>query len=189
MSHFCLLSRSEQEHLCDNGSNISDDLCNQMDKCYPYPDGLSIFAGLWCIVNAFVGFSGNLLTLLAIPYAQRKGILGFQQSTCDSTTLFILNLAFSDLLYCIFNLPMYAVQFLMGWWPLGETACVVSASIRYINAFADWLSLGFIALSRCVSLIKPSLGEKIFAGKSGLSIIAGIWIYALALILPSVTQV
>lgn len=134
-----------------------------------------------------VGFTGNLLTLLAIPYAQRKGTLDFTRY--DSTTLFILNLAFSDLLYCTFNLPMYSMQFFMGWWPLGHTACVVSAAIRYVNAFADWLSLGFIALSRCVSLIKPALGEKIFAGKSGFSIIAGIWIYAVALILPTVTQV
>ena len=30
---------------------------------------LSNFAGIWCIINAILGFSGNLLTLLAIPYA------------------------------------------------------------------------------------------------------------------------
>ena len=30
---------------------------------------LSNFAGVWCIINAILGFTGNLLTLLAIPYA------------------------------------------------------------------------------------------------------------------------
>ena len=32
-------------------------------------DTLSNFAGIWCVINAFLGFTGNLLTLLAIPYA------------------------------------------------------------------------------------------------------------------------
>ncbi len=28
-------------------------------------------AGIWCILNSIVGFSGNLLTMLAIPYAAK----------------------------------------------------------------------------------------------------------------------
>jgi len=35
------------------------------------PSGLRQAAGFWCILNAIVGFSGNLLTLLAIPYASK----------------------------------------------------------------------------------------------------------------------
>ncbi len=82
---------------------------------------------------------------------------------------------------------MYALQYLLGWWPLGQAGCVAFAAIRYINAFADWMSLGFIALSRCVGLVRPNIAEKVFAGRSGVSIIAGIWLYAVALVLPSVT--
>jgi len=33
---------------------------------------LQHFAGVWCIINAVVGFFGNLLTLLAFPYASWK---------------------------------------------------------------------------------------------------------------------
>jgi len=29
-------------------------------------------AGIWCIMNGVVGFIGNLLTLLAIPYASKR---------------------------------------------------------------------------------------------------------------------
>ncbi len=40
--------------------------------CAPAIDSsLRRIAGIWCIVNAIIGFSGNLLTLLAIPYASR----------------------------------------------------------------------------------------------------------------------
>ena len=59
-----------------------DDVYNVSDYCL-YEDGtdpvcrpdinsvLIDVAGYWCIVNAVIGFSGNLLTLLAIPYASR----------------------------------------------------------------------------------------------------------------------
>ena len=41
--------------------------------CYPLEgDPLGTAAGVWCIINAVVGFSGNLLTLLAIPLAKKN---------------------------------------------------------------------------------------------------------------------
>ena len=70
-----------QCHRCDpsNYSAISElsILCvekaqnNEMYDCFPKEIStvLSKFAGVWCVVNASLGFTGNLLTLLAIPYA------------------------------------------------------------------------------------------------------------------------
>jgi hypothetical protein len=41
-----------------------------LDRCKPEINfTLKHFAGIWCIINGILGFSGNLLTLLAIPYA------------------------------------------------------------------------------------------------------------------------
>ena len=37
--------------------------------CTPFTWNLRHAAGVWCIINAVVGFAGNLLTILAIPYA------------------------------------------------------------------------------------------------------------------------
>ncbi len=43
------------------------------EVCYPESfKAISIPSGVWCIVNAIVGFAGNLLTLVAIPYASSK---------------------------------------------------------------------------------------------------------------------
>ena len=58
---------------------------------------------------ASVGAAGNLLTLLAIPWAQTNQILGFERKPFKYTTIFIVNLAFADFLYCVSNLPMYSV--------------------------------------------------------------------------------
>ena len=51
---------------------INDNRDNEIpDECFSknISTTLSNFAGVWCIINAILGFTGNLLTLLAIPYA------------------------------------------------------------------------------------------------------------------------
>ena len=58
---------------------------------------------------ALFGAVGNLLTLTAIPWAQRNKILGFDRTPLKYTTVFMVNLAFADFLYCITNLPMYSL--------------------------------------------------------------------------------
>ena len=61
---------------CQNDVYNVSDFClsnNGNDPiCRPEIDTTLLnVAGYWCIVNAIIGFSGNLLTLLAIPYASR----------------------------------------------------------------------------------------------------------------------
>ena len=41
-----------------------------------------------------------------------------------------------------------------------------------------------IAVSRCISLTKPDLGEKLFSGRNGKLIILSVWIYANILVIP-----
>ena len=106
-----------------------------------------------------------------------------------TTTIFILNLAFADSLYCAINLPLYAMQYLKQRWTWGPDLCYITTAFRYINAFADWMSVAMIAVSRCVSLTRPELGEKIFGGRNGKLIILAIWVYANLLILPIYTKV
>lgn len=54
---------------CTN-SSLTDE---EAKLCFPDNiRNLSIVAGIWCIANAIVGFSGNLLTILAIPFAAKR---------------------------------------------------------------------------------------------------------------------
>ena len=89
------------------------------------------------------------------------------------TTIFIVNLAFADFLYCLVNLPLYSLtvscaattlQFLTRLWPGSHTSCQYFAVFRwpppslwssilwrrYFNAYAAWMSVGMVALSRWV---------------------------------------
>ena len=42
------------------------------DQCFSSDHKLTFWLGFWCILNAVVGFTGNLLTILAIPYAAKR---------------------------------------------------------------------------------------------------------------------
>lgn len=45
-------------------------------------------------------------------------------------TLFILNLALADLLYCLTSIPFYVVHYLYKGWPLGNSACYMFGAFR-----------------------------------------------------------
>ena len=96
---------------------------------------------------ALFGVSGNLLTILAIPWASNRKYFGLDRSW-TTTTVFIINLAVADFLYCLVNLPLYSVQYFFRWWPLGHSVCRFQAAFRYMTAFSDWMSLGLVAFSR-----------------------------------------
>lgn len=57
--------------------NFMSDFCLTNDfpedsGCLRYHEKTELYsniAGAWCIINAVIGFCGNLLTLTAIPYA------------------------------------------------------------------------------------------------------------------------
>ena len=53
--------------------SLSDAICNRLD-CFPeqFTNITSNLVGAWCVINCIVGFCGNLLTVLAIPYAKGR---------------------------------------------------------------------------------------------------------------------
>ena len=61
MSEFCL---TQWEKGFTNGT----------EECFPsyINDTVAVLTGTWCIFNAIIGFTGNLLTLLAIPFAANR---------------------------------------------------------------------------------------------------------------------
>ena len=47
---------------------------NKTENCFPNytHDTIGNIYGIWWMINVFIGFIGNLLTLLAIPYCAIK---------------------------------------------------------------------------------------------------------------------
>jgi hypothetical protein len=124
---------------------------NPPDDCYPDKNLLSntIWSG-FLLVNIFIGLSENLLTLVAVPYAKYRKKFGFSRS--ESTSLYILNLAFCDFLFCAAAAPSSVLSVIYLGWPFGETMCAVAVIVRYGMTAIDWQALYLIAFSQCALL-------------------------------------
>ena len=100
-------------------------------------------------------------------------------------TIFVLNLAFAELLYCILNLPYLVYLHLNQKWDLGIQSCKISATLRYINLFANYMSVAMIATSRCVMVTKPKYFTNFLQKKNRVFILSCTWLYGLILVLPT----
>ena len=74
-------------------------------------------------------------------------------------------------------------MFYKGWF-WGKTFCIFIGAFKIINALAEVLSLGMIAVSKCIGLLKPELSRKLFSGLPGKLFIALIWIHGHVFMIP-----
>ena len=136
--------RIDTNSLSTNGTNYNP---------YRLKSG-NIYTGIWGILNISIGIVGNTLTIVAIPYAvyRRKYRL---HTAWISSTIFIVNLAVSDLAYCIFGMPHEILLHLGIGWPFGDNSCKFFNLFAPIFAYDNWYALGLIALTRAFNIIKP----------------------------------
>ena len=126
--------------------------------CYPdYLKESGPYFGTWCLFISFLGMFGNLLTMLAIPYAanRKKYVMSYlmfkniNEIFCfqinqnqikqeynfhcrfglhkqTRSSIFVLNLAFADFVYCTFCLPISSTSYFTKGWVLGPVLCYIS---------------------------------------------------------------
>ena len=69
---------------------------------------------------------------------------------------------------------------------LGSTGCQVLSIIWHIIAYAEFLTLGFIAFFRCLGLLKLEFAESLASSRIKITtIIAGSWLFVTILHLPA----
>jgi hypothetical protein len=101
----------------------------------------------------------------------------------DTTSMFIVNLALCDLLYCAFSTPFFVIQTLSPK-PLSRVACRIFLYGRWAIGIADSTSLAMVAFTRCFSLLQPEVCKRVFSGKAGVLIIMTVWIYVFSAMSP-----
>lgn len=99
-------------------------------------------------------FPGNGLTILALLKCQRL--------RKHATTKFLISLTFSDLLFCMFSMPLTASRYLNKEWIFGVTMCQVFAFIFYSNITVSMLSMILMTLNRYVLITFQHLYTKIY---------------------------
>ena len=119
------------------------------------------------------------MTLLSVPYASNRRMFGFRKND-DCTIPYILNLAFSDLLFCLLAIPTYTLHYIFKGWPFGSILCIASVQIRWSITLLNHLSLSLIAVSRFILLKKPTFGKKIFSGGAAKVPLLCVWVIVVA---------
>ena len=95
------------------------------------------------------------------------------------------NLAVCYLAYCSIHLPIYAAQYLTRSPILNEPMCKFTVIFRNIITYADYMSIGMIALSRCINVTT----KKKVIDKYSILFTIGIWVYATLIFLPEICPV
>lgn len=112
-----------------------------------------------------------------------------------TVTVFILNLALFDLMYCLFCLPTYMFSLARTFWPFGTAYCEAAIAMIILIAHLDWFSLGLVAVSRCLALTRKEFWQGICNRNKGrpssgntfttIAFMFGLqWIYVTAINLP-----
>ena len=100
-----------------------------------------------------------------------------------------MNLAFADLLYCAIELPVIAIHYLHQTWDWGFASCYITASFRYLISYVEWMSIAWIAFTRCILVTNNQYFKSILKAKNRRLLIFSTWIYAVLLLMPTFLEV
>ena len=181
-------------HFCLNGSFSDLSVMEWNLRCFPtYQEYVELrrATGIWCLFTFILGILGNLLTLVAVPYAKWRHRHGFHR-TFWTTDIWILHLALCDLLFCIVGAPHYFIPYLgfryvqgFGW----DTVCQVSFVIEILTIRNDWLLVSFIAMTRAINFRYPTKWRAFCDKKSNIFISQlSSWILQILFMLPVFLQ-
>ncbi|XP_022671227.1 neuropeptide F receptor-like isoform X2 [Varroa jacobsoni] len=93
--------------------------------------------------------------------------------------VYIINLAISDLILCLFTMPFTLVELILRYWPLGTITCKLVGGLEATSIFVSTISITAIAIDRYMVIIYPS--RETFQPRTAFF---GIWCFALLLAAP-----
>ena len=132
---------------------------------YVYP----LFMFLYAAVG-LIGFIGNVSMLI---------VMGKRRLYQDQTFFFLGNLAFSDLIKCMFVLPISLANMLVQNWIFGSFLCFFLPMIQFFPIHASMLTFLMIGIDRYRLIVNPFKARV----PAGLCIIA-TWVGAICVVLP-----
>ncbi|KHJ77240.1 7 transmembrane receptor, partial [Oesophagostomum dentatum] len=127
---------------------------------------------LYGIICTF-GALANLVVLFA--FIRTSNLRNLRNS-------FIVNLACSDLLLCVVTAPVTLYTSANLFWPFGNIACKVLASVQAVNTFVSSLTLALIAMDRVLLTTCPVKWR--LAATAPIVCYCIVWIVSIVVALP-----
>lgn len=141
-----------------------------------YPREATILAAACACIFSVVGVVGNLITTVALlMHPKLRGHV---------TTMFVLSLCVSDLLFCGINLPLTASRFIHQRWTLGETLCQMFAFVFYGNEAVSLLSMVAITINRYTLIAYYDMYSQIYTTTKIWIQLLMIWFVSFGFMVP-----
>jgi len=146
-----------------------------------YSRPATIFAAVAASIFTFVGITGNLLTVVAL--------LKCQKLRSHATTMFVISLAVSDLLFCTINLPLTASRYVHEKWILGQDMCRLFPFFFYGNVAASLMNMVAITINRYILIACHANYSRIYSHMNIFLMIAFVWLFSFGMMVPPLLEV
>ncbi|XP_017296481.1 prostaglandin D2 receptor 2 [Kryptolebias marmoratus] len=158
---------------CPSPNSSMNVFRNQTYQPEPLSAG-SLFTISFLGIVSIIGVAENVLILGVIGFRVRRSII----------SLWILNLASSDLLATC-TLPFFTLYIARGYtWILGSTFCRIYSSMFFLNMFVSAFLLAAISLDRCLVVVKPVLAQNYRSMELVGRVCGVIWVCAVICTIP-----
>lgn len=146
---------------------------NQLNQTFETPS-LNYFNISLHGLFASIGILENLVIIGVVGFHIRRSII----------SIWILNLAASDLLAMSF-LPFFTLYMARGnTWTLGKTLCRIYSSIFFLNMFISAFLLAAISLDRCLVVLRPVWAQNYRNIQLVSKICGALWAFAVICTIP-----
>ena len=68
------------------------------------------------------------------------------------------------------------LQFYEKGWKWGKFGCFLTGIVKYGVMTIEWSSVALIALTKCINLLFPAIGLRLFSGWNGFAFLIFFWI-------------
>lgn len=159
--------------LADRDANATDlPVDTHQDKAATFT--ISTILSLMCLV----GVLGNIYTLVITCRSMR---------TAASMYIYIINLAFADLLYLL-NIPFVICTYFFKEWYFGDVGCKIIYSMDFLSMHASIFTLTVMSTERYFAVVKPL--DTVKRSKSyRKSIALLVWVASVVLTLPMIVTI
>jgi len=99
-------------------------------------------------------------------------------------SVFIVSLAFSDLLFSAINLPLTSVRYFYQRWVFGDQLCRIFPFLFYGNVAASLMSMVAVTINRFVIIGYYEYYSKVYTARNVYLMIAALWMFSFGMITP-----
>ncbi|XP_070614416.1 lysophosphatidic acid receptor 4 [Erythrolamprus reginae] len=106
-------------------------------------------------------------------------VFWFRIKMRSETTIFMTNLAVSDLLF-VFTLPFKIFYNFNRNWPFGDPLCKISGTAFLTNIYGSMLFLTCISVDRFLAIVYPFRSRLVRTRRNSAIVCAGVWVLVLS---------